>query len=60
MADNVPDSSILMPTSEGGDGFTAVHLLVMGLSGVGKSTFISKATKDPTVVVGAGISGGKF
>jgi GTPase SAR1 family protein len=56
----LPESSVVLPTSEGGEGFVSIHLLVMGLSGAGKSTFISKATGNTSVVTGAGISGGKL
>ncbi len=59
MAFSLPESSVQMPTSEGGGGFKSVHLLVMGLSGSGKSTFISKATGDTSIPTGSGIAGGK-
>lgn len=56
---SIPESSITTPISEGGNGFEAVHLLIMGLSGAGKSTFVAKATGDTSIVTGDGIRGGK-
>jgi predicted GTPase len=35
--------------------FRVVHILVMGLTGAGKSTFISKATGDDSIRVGSGL-----
>jgi signal recognition particle receptor subunit beta len=59
MSELLPESSAVAPSSEGGDGLKSIHLVVMGLTGAGKSTFVSTATGDPSVVVDAGISGGK-
>jgi predicted GTPase len=39
--------------------FRVVHILVMGLTGAGKSTFISKATGDDSIRVGSGLRSGK-
>lgn len=37
------------------DGLPTVQLLVMGLTGAGKSNFIQKATGDPSIVTGDGL-----
>jgi GTPase SAR1 family protein len=60
MASNfqLPESSATIPTSEGGDGLNAVHLLVVGLTGAGKSTFISRATGDTSIETGEGLATG--
>ncbi len=60
MSDQLPESSAVAPPGEGGDGLKSIHLVVMGLTGAGKSTFVSTATGDPSVVVDAGILGGKY
>jgi ABC-type lipoprotein export system ATPase subunit len=56
----VPESSVVTALDDGGNGFNSVHLVVMGLSGVGKSTFISMATGDTSILIGAGIEGGMY
>ena len=35
------------------------HILVMGLTGAGKSTFISKATGDDSILVNGNLDSGK-
>lgn len=40
------------------DGPKKVHLLVMGLTGAGKSTFISRATGDKTIPIDDDLDGG--
>jgi predicted GTPase len=35
-----------------------VYIVVMGLTGAGKSTFISRATGDQTILIGTGLESG--
>ena len=37
-----------------------VYIPVMGLTGAGKSTFISLATEDESVPIGEGLASGSF
>lgn len=43
------------PNAINSEGLPTVQLLVMGLTGSGKSTFIQKATGDPSIETGAGL-----
>ncbi|OAP61421.1 hypothetical protein AYL99_03624 [Fonsecaea erecta] len=40
------------PERTNSQGLPSVHILVMGLTGSGKSTFIQKATRDPSIKIG--------